>query len=148
MTNTLKSNNILKTSLLFALGFFFLLSPFIASSQPTNTGITYECSSVNATGQTVYGDCQYVDLLKAVKKVINWMIIFTLQFSVVVIAWAGFNFMTSGDSASKRTEAKEMLRKVALGIFWVLAAWVVVNLIANTLLTQAVKGVVPIGATP
>lgn len=140
--------NILRSYFISALCLSFLLFPMFVSSQAvTGTGITYECSST-VGGRTVYGNCQYVDLLKAVKKVINWMIIFTLQFSVVVIAWAGFNFMTSGDSASKRTEAKEMLRKVALGIFWVLAAWVVVNLIANTLLTQAVKAVVPIGVNP
>lgn len=140
--NVKNTLSVLLSSFLF---FGLFLFPLIAIGQSSTpgTGIAYECNSGG-----VIGNCSYADLISAVKRVINWLILFTLQFSVVVIAWAGFNFMTSGDSASKRTEAKEMLRKVAVGIFWVLAAWVVVNLIANTLLTQAVKGVVPIGATP
>ncbi len=126
--------------------FLFLISlPFFVYGQPTtaNTGITYECVS-----GTVYGNCTFIDLVKATKKVIDWAIIFTLQFSVVVIVWAGFNYMISGDNASKRAEANKMLRKVAMGIFFVLAAWMIVTLIANTLLTQAIKNVVPLVTNP
>src|SRR5574343_1428910 len=65
----------------------------------SNTGVVYECNNAKP------GDCTYGDLIKAVVKAVNWMIIFTLEFSVVVIAYAGFNYMISGDNPGKRTEA-------------------------------------------
>lgn len=118
---------------------------FAQGASTPGTGITYECQRQDAaTGTTVYGDCGYADLIAAVKRVIDWMIIFVLEFSVVVIVYAGFNYMISGDNPGKRAEANKMLTKVAIGIFFTLAAWLIVNLIASVLLTQAVKNVTPI----
>jgi hypothetical protein len=75
-------------------------------------GIVYECNPP--------GDCTYGDLIAAVKRAIDWMIIFTLEFSVVIIAYAGFNYMISGDNPGKRAEANKMLTKVAIGILLVM----------------------------
>lgn len=106
------------------------------------TGLTYECQRT-LNGRVIYGDCGYGDLIAAVKRVIDWVIIFTLEFSVVIIAYAGFNYLISGDNPGKRAEANKMLTKVVIGIFFVLAAWLIVNLIARALLTPAVLGVTP-----
>lgn len=121
------------------LGTFFTLAllivPLFAYSAPSSdtindkTGITYEC--VDAKG--VIGNCDFQDLLNAVKKVVNFAVGFTLFFSVVVIAFAGFKYMTSGDNASKRTEANKMLLSVAKGIVFILAAWLIVSLILRAL---------------
>jgi hypothetical protein len=111
----------------------FFLTPLLVAAQG---GIVYECNPP--------GDCTYGDLIAAVKRAIDWMIIFTLEFSVVIIAYAGFNYMISGDNPGKRAEANKMLTKVAIGIFLVLAAWLIVTLIANTLLSTSVRGAVPL----
>jgi hypothetical protein len=126
--------------------FVLFASPVFIHAQGASTpgtGITYECQR-QVNGVTVYGDCGYGDLIAAVKRVIDWMIIFTLEFSVVVIAYAGFNYLISGDNPSKRAEANKMLTKVAIGIFFVLAAWLIVNLIATALLNSSVAGMNPI----
>lgn len=88
------------------------------------TGITYYCLD---------GNCNFEDLLEAVKRVVDFAVGFTLFFSVVVIAYAGFKYMTSGDNASKRTEANKMLLSVAKGIVFILAAWLIVSLILRAL---------------
>lgn len=140
---SLKSN-ILKYSLsLFV--FILLVMPMFALAQSSSpgTGIVYECNSGG-----VIGNCSYADFIMAVRRVVNWLITFTLSFSVVVIVYVGYELMTSGDSSSARTKAKERLWKLAIGIFWVLAAWMVVNLIATTLLNSSVSSVLPIGAQP
>lgn len=113
----------------------FLMIPAFAYSLESlpqdgrGTGITYECKDAKG----VIGNCDFQDLLAAVKKVVNFAVGFTLFFSVVVIAFAGFKYMTSGDNASKRTEANKMLLSVAKGIVFILAAWLIVSLILRAL---------------
>lgn len=117
------------------LGTFFtlvlLIMPLFAYSAESKekTGIVYEC--VDAKG--IVGNCDFQDLLNAVKKVVDFAVGFTLFFSVVVIAWAGFKYMTSGENASKRSEANKMLLSVAKGIAFILAAWLIVSLILKAL---------------
>ncbi len=113
----------------------FFTSPFFVYSAPSQdtinkkTGITYEC--VDAKG--IIGNCDFQDLLNAVKKVVDYAVGFTLFFSVIVIAWAGFKYMTSGDSAGERKKANDMLLSVAKGIVFILAAWLIVSLILRAL---------------
>lgn len=107
------------------------------------TGLTYECSRV-VGGITIYGDCGYDDLIRAIKKFFGVAIPLALGFSVVVIAYAGYNYMISGSSPGKRTEANNMLQKVVIGIFFMLSAWVIVTLITNSLLKTDVNTLVPL----
>ena len=113
------------------LALFFI--PVLAFTAPTpdtvarNTGITYEC---------VNGDCTFADLIAGTQKVVKWGSIFALEFSVVVIAYAGFNYMISGAYPNKRKEANDMLRKAVIGIIFILAAWLIVTLITNGLNVQ------------
>lgn len=109
----------------------------------SGTGITYECSRT-ANGTTVYGDCSYDDLIRAVQKFFDVVIPLALGFSVVVIAFVGFNYMISGANPGKRKEANQMLEKVAIGIFFMLAAWLIVTLVANSLLKVNVNALVPL----
>lgn len=102
-------------------------------SQTSDTGITYECPPVDKNGVLVYGECDFNDLVEGTKKIVNFGTGFALMFSVVVIAWAGFNYMISGDNASKRSDANKMLLKVLYGIGYILAAWLIVTLILNGL---------------
>lgn len=116
--------------------------PVFVSAQPQgpaqvqNTGIVYDCQNEHANLASRPGECTFQDVLNAIKKVIDWATVFTLAFSVVVIAVAGGRLMISGDNAGERTKAREMLRKVAIGIIFILAAWLIVTLITNALLNS------------
>lgn len=109
----------------------------------SGTGLTYECKKI-VNGTDVYGECDYDDLILAVKKFFNVATPLALAFSVVVIAYAGFLYMTSGSNASKRTKANEMFVKIAWGVFFMLGAWVIVTLITNSLLNVNVNTLVPL----
>ncbi len=143
-----KINKILINVFVFAIVFALPLFVFAQTNPPRSTptpgtNLVYECQRQGPNG-VIYGDCDYYNLVDAVKRVIDWLIIFTLEFSVVVIAYAGFKYMISGDNPGERAAANKMLTKAAIGIFFVLAAWLVVNLIARALLTPAVINVTPV----
>ncbi len=145
MFSKIKSKEIFLIQIIFS--FFVFLVPFMALAdtpeapggavdvQPAG-GIVYVCTS------GAPGDCRFEDLITAVKKVLNWGTIFALQFSVVVIAWAGFTYMTAGDSAGGRAKANKMLKFVVIGIIFIIAAWLIVTLILNAL---GVNNVVNLG---
>ena len=110
-----------------------ILSPVIVSA--ASSGLTWECGTNDpATNTYTAGNCTFADMVAATKHVLNWAVGFALFFSVIVIAYAGFLFMQSGGSSSKRDQAKGMLTKVAIGIAWVIAAWLVVNLVTTVLM--------------
>ena len=141
-----------------SLASLFLISVFVPvfvnaaeAPQPTGsngTGITYECcsesGSVGADGKKtiVYGNCEFNYLILATKKIINWGVTFALSFSIVVVAYAGALYMISGDYPAKRKEANEMLRKVAIGIVFILAAWLIINLITTALLQSGYSNII------
>ena len=119
--------------------FFVMLLPLSAYSQANpskttqatgaaGTGMTYECGD----GATA-GNCTFEDAVAAVKRVTNYGAVIALGFSVVVIAYAGALYMVSEGNPGKLKEATEMFRKVAIGILFILAAWLIVSLILNGL---------------
>lgn len=111
----------------------FLYSAESPDSIADRTGITYECVGKDINGKDVIGNCDFQDLLNAVKKVMDYAVGFTLFFSVVVIAYAGFKYMISGDNAGERKKANDMLFSVVKGIAFILAAWLIVSLILRAL---------------
>lgn len=52
-----------------------------------------------------------------------------------VFAWAGFTYMTTGISDQK-SAAKAMMQKVFIGFVAILAAWIIVTTITNSLLSD------------
>lgn len=139
--------NILKIIILSLV--FFVSSPLFSFAQidrsggDSGTGLTYECKKI-VNGTDVYGECDYSDLILAVKKFFKVATPLALAFSVVVIAYAGFLYMKSGNNASQRTKANEMFIKIAWGVFFMLGAWVIVTLITDSLLNVNVNTLVPL----
>lgn len=80
----------------------------------------------------------FEQLIIALKNVINYAIGFALMFSVVVLAVAGFKYMTSEGDTGKLKKAHDMFISVAKGIAWVMIAWLVVNLIFSALVKDNV----------
>ena len=113
--------------------FSFCLPVF---SYAQDTGIVYECPKTTINGKDFYGNCQFTDLIAAVNRVVGKARDIALGISVIVLAMAGFKYMTSGGNASKRTEANKMLLNVVYGIIFIMAAWLIVKLITSVLLKQ------------
>ena len=137
----------INTKYVFALVVLCLLFSFFYLPIPTHaagtmSGIIFECDPVKKTVGTqefiIYGECTFDDLVKAVTSAVDKIVEIALGFSVVVIAWAGYLFMVSGDKPGERTKARGMLWKVVEGIFFIIAASLIVHLIASTLLNESV----------
>ena len=135
-----KMKKFLVPTALFFLMFSFALPVFVRAqttdTSPAKTGITYDCANENGGGKP--GDCTFNDLIKAVKRVVDFAIELGLIFSVIVIAIAGYRYMISGDNTAERTKANKMLWSAAKGIVFILAAWLIVNLIMSTLVTSQI----------
>jgi hypothetical protein len=98
------------------------------------SGITFVC-----TNGTTDVPCEGFNLLiQAIQGIAKFAVGIALAFSVVVIAYAGARYIIYSDSEGERKKATEMFEKVAIGIFWILAAWLVINLIM-TALTSGTK---------
>ncbi len=96
-------------------------------------GITYECAPKTVNGTTIYGECDFDDLVAAVLYLVNWATGFAIAFCVFVIAYAGWELMISGDNSSARSKAKSRLYKVLVGLVIILIAWLIVRLITSAL---------------
>ncbi len=105
---------------------------FALQANAGKTGITYEC--VDDKGRA--GECDFNDLVNATVKLVNWAIEISIALSVIVIAYAGYLYMTSGGSSSQLSKANGMLFKVAQGIALMMAAWLIVHLIAGALISN------------
>jgi len=134
MNKTLALTKITSHFFIFVSILFLFFAPFLVFAEDTGAsgGFVYECSGKP-------GECDFNDLIGAVQKAVTWGSTFAIAFSVVVIAYAGFMYMTSGANPGQRTKANEMLKKVAIGISLILAAWLIVSLITNSLLTDNLK---------
>jgi len=117
--NTKKCENKMKLLSFFAI-ILFLFFPLFSNAQ-----IIPSCSP----------DCGYRDLLSLVNNIINWVIMISVPIAAGVFAWAGFIYMTTG-VADQKSYAKDMIQKVFLGFVAILAAWIIVTTITNTLLSD------------
>ena len=125
------------TSIILALLIFLCFTPALIYAQAS--GLTYECPpTAGPGGVPLYGNCTFNHLIIAVQNVVNKGRNLALGFSVVVLAWAGYLYMTSGGNSNKRSEANKMLWKVVEGTFLMLAAWLIVSLVTTALLNPNV----------
>ncbi len=131
MTDFRKISAVLVSLLLFFIPIFTYSAPTLDTTAK-KTGITYECQKT-VNGQVLPGECDFNDVIAATQRVVKFGVTFALGFSVIVIAYAGFNYMISGDNPGKRKDANSMLFKVAIGIIFILIAWLIVTLILNAL---------------
>lgn len=112
-----------KRTLISLLVLLFVTLPTFASA----AGLVYVCPGAKP------GECTFQDLINATKNVVNQLTVLAIGFSVVVIVYAGFIYMTSAGNPGKISQATGMLTKVVIGIGFIIGAWAIVNLLAKAL---------------
>lgn len=78
-------------------------------------------------------ECGFANFISLLQDAISFLIVLAIPISAIVFAYGGFEIMTSGDNAGKRTKAKRMMMKVAIGLVVMLAAGLIVNTILSGL---------------
>ncbi len=97
------------------------------------SGITYDCAPKVVNGVTVYGECDFKDLVAATLHAVTYASAIAIGFVGVVIAYAGYNYMISGSNPGKRKEANSMLTKALIGLAFIVGAWLIVQFIVSAL---------------
>lgn len=77
--------------------------------------------------------CDFNDLLGTVDRLIGWLVGFAISVVVLLFAWAGWLYMTSGGDSNKVKKANTLLSNTAVGFVIILLAFLIVELILVTL---------------
>lgn len=130
----MRTNNInKKIKKIFPILFLIIIIPILTNAQ---TKIIPDCGALNV--------CGYGELLQLVNNIIKWIIMISVPIAAGVFAWAGFSMMIGADNPGKRKDSIDMMKKVFIGFVFILAAWIIVTTITNTLLSPEFKGSVPV----
>ncbi|MBU4536903.1 pilin [Patescibacteria group bacterium] len=113
----------------------FYLTIFIVVIFPFHkvfsAGIVPDCGNIYA--------CNFCDLIILVNNIINFIIYLSVPISAMMFAYAGVMYL-SGDPG-KISNAHGIFRNVALGLVFILGAWLLVNLITSSLLKADFKDI-------
>jgi hypothetical protein len=112
----------------------FLVPVIGIAATTTTNGI--DLSQVVQCGGTGQHPCGYNDVVNMVNGVMTIFLYLIPSVGSVVLVWAGFMFMTSGDNADKRTKAKRALKNIGIGIAVMLGAWIGVYTFMTRLIPQ------------
>lgn len=121
--------------------FIFLFSPLVTFGQTQGGGTQggdggYRGIIPNCEGT----ECEFSHIMETIKYLVDFAVGIALTFSVVIIAYAGWMYMSSGDNPGQRAFANKMLLSVVKGIVLVLGAWLIVNLILRSLTGTGLDG--------
>jgi hypothetical protein len=132
--NKFRKYNFLVLSISAAV-FLVLISPvFCYAAGPSDSGF------FSGPLVTCKDNCDFDALLKTINNIIKFLIFLGIVFSSVVMAYVGFIYLTSAGNTSKLESAKGIFWKVIWGIVIMLSAWLIVNLIERSLLSQEFQG--------
>ena len=81
-------------------------------------------------------DCGFNDLIQLAQNLINWMVYISVPIAAIVFTWAGMLYVTAAGDPGKIAKAHGLFKNVALGFVIVLAAWLIVYTITNSLLNE------------
>lgn len=114
---------------------FFFASPALALPTglvPIVPDACYAKPTVGADGRVTV-TCGWNEFMQMGQNIINDAIYFAAMLAIISIVYAGYLYMTSGDDAGARKTANKVLWSVVQGIFFTLAAWLLVTTILKFL---------------
>jgi hypothetical protein len=110
--------------------FFAAIMPMVALAQG---GGLKTIVPPNCQGAGAAENCGACDIAILAQNVINDGIFFAIVVSAVFIAWAGWQYMTAEGQPYKIKAAKKMFRNIVIGLLLIVGAWLLVDVLLNTL---------------
>ena len=114
----------------FAIVTLFMVAPPALSFAQVGlkTIVPEKCQGANAATQC--GLCEFAQLAQ---NILNDAIYFAVVVSAILIAWAGWQYLTAGGQPYKVKSAKKTFTNIVIGLVLVVASWLFVNTILNAL---------------
>ncbi|TSD03388.1 MAG: Uncharacterized protein Athens071416_69 [Parcubacteria group bacterium Athens0714_16] len=118
---------------MFLVLLFILLSPVILfateTAPPPPNGIIDASTCTNANG-----GCGFNDMITLVQNIMTFAFYIAAPIAVGMFTYAGVLYLTAGGKPGQIEKAHTIFLNVLIGFIIVLAAWLIVNTIANALL--------------
>ncbi len=73
--------------------------------------------------------CGFSDAIRLIQRVIEYIFILVLPIMAIMFAYAGYLYLTSGGSKTKRDAAKKAMTNSIIGVVVIMAAWLIVKTI-------------------
>lgn len=104
-----------------------VLMPYVSYAQlvPFVPDECYAKATQDASGR-VSVNCGWAQLMKMGQNIIRNAIYLAAMAAVISIVYAGWLYMSSGDDAGQRKAANKIFGNVIKGIFFTMAAWLLV----------------------
>lgn len=126
--------------------------PGVGSNDPRETGTFQLVSCTNkldpATGQFVPGtECDYNNLIYTISRIVQFALYIITPIVLAMILYMGFKYLTANGNPSKVADAKKMFMPIAIGVFLILGAYIIVykfilqNLLVNSPATATSPGI-------
>lgn len=81
-------------------------------------------------------ECDFNMLLVGINRVMKFLLFLSIPLVMGMGLYTAYKFMTAGGDAGKLADAKKMFVPVALGLFWILAAYIVVYTFLDKLVSE------------
>jgi hypothetical protein len=94
-------------------------------------------------GREGQGDCQTCHVVQLVSGVNAWLVGILAIVATIMFVIAGFRLVTSNGNPSVLQDAKDMIINVTIGFVIVLAAWLLLDLLMKSLLSDSDQGLGP-----
>lgn len=88
-------------------------------------------------------DCDFNDLMQLANNIMKFIIMIAIPLTAIIFSYAGFLYITAAGNEHQIAQAHDIFVKVAIGFFFILAAWLIVYLITSTLLKPDYINVFP-----
>jgi len=78
--------------------------------------------------------CDFLALMQLVQRFINLLLYAMIFIAVIMILWAGYNYLTAGGDTGKIKKAHDIFRVTVIGMIIALTSWVIVNTVVTSVI--------------
>lgn len=115
---------------------FFLLALCVAVFM-FGVAFTAEARGLIPCGGAGEPLCTFNFFIQLIRNVINFLLVsIAIPLAMILFAYAGWLYMSAGGDPGKISQGHQIFRNVVVGLVLALAAWLIVNTIANALLDR------------
>ncbi len=119
----------MKRLLIPAFLLFMLAAPHAHAASITNLWEGAYCGATApiAGDAGPQGPCSFCDALIVGSNLINFAIQASIAITTIMIAYGALRLVLAGGDPGKMTDARETMTRALKGLFWVVTAWMLVN---------------------